>query len=44
MSSFYANYVVRLGKSAVSWSHRFVKFAKHRMLTQRKNILIIGDT
>lgn len=43
MSSFYANYVVRLGKSAVSWSHRFVKFVKHRMLTQRKNVLIIGD-
>lgn len=27
----------------LSWSNRLVKFVKHRMLTQKKNILIIGD-
>lgn len=26
----------------LSWSNRLVKFVKHRMLTQKKNILIIG--
>lgn len=27
----------------LSWSNRLVRFVKHRMLTQKKNILIIGD-
>ena len=43
MSSVYTNQLLRIGKSVVSWSNRFVKFIKHRMLTQKKNILIIGD-
>lgn len=43
MSLSFSAHALRLGKSMLSWSNRLVKFVKHRMLTQKKNILIIGD-
>jgi hypothetical protein len=43
MSNAITTSLVRFGKSILSWSNRFVKFTKHRMLTHKKNILIIGD-
>jgi hypothetical protein len=43
MASQYTRQLMGLGRSLVSWSHRFVKFLRHRMLTQKKNILILGD-
>lgn len=41
--SQYGAQLMGLGRTLVSWSSRFGKFLKHRMLTQKKNILIIGD-
>lgn len=43
MTTQYGAQLLSLGRSMVSWSNRFVKFLRHRMLTQKKNILILGD-
>lgn len=43
MTSKYGAQLLTIGRSMVSWSNRFVKFLRHRMLTQKKNILILGD-
>jgi hypothetical protein len=35
--------LLNVGKTLYTWSIRVSKFFKHRLLTKRKNILIIGE-